>query len=559
MKILLLNPPHPAIGSRIPEEHLPPLGLLSIGGPLIDAGHSVRLLDAEFGPMSIDRIIAEVRQSAPDAVLIGHSGSTSGHPVAMEITRALRAALPQTWIVYGGVYPTFHWPEIMQEEPQIDIILRGEGEETAVHLVHALEHGAPLEEVPGLVFRSANVARHSECSRSHAPQAAPCGARSVRAGADRQMAVPPPAIRAMDDVPIVATPPAAPVANLDACRVGWELIDHKRYTYWGNRRAVVVQFSRGCPHQCRYCGQRLFWQYWRHRDPVRFAAELARLHREQGVEVINFADENPTASRSAWRAFLEALVAQNVPLILVGSTRAGDIVRDADLLPLYKRAGVARFLLGIESTNPATLQQIRKGSTQSIDRQAIRLLRQHNIISMAAWVTGFAQETDRDYWRLLRQILAYDPDQIQALYATPHRWTAFAREQAHRRVIQTDLRHWDYKHQVLASDHLPNWRVLLWMKSIEAVVQLRPRSLLRLLFHPDAGFRAAMRWYYRIGRQVWPYELWHWCFRDRRTARGPSLAKFLTLIHAPTLPGSHAPTLPRSHAPTLPRSHAPTL
>jgi hypothetical protein len=44
--------------------------------------------------------------------------------------------------------------------------------------------------------------------------------------------------------------------------------------------------------------------------------------------------------------------------------------------------------------------------------------------------------------------------------------------------------------------------------------------------HPDRDFRAAMRWYYSIGRRVWPYELWHWLFRDRRTCRGPKLADF---------------------------------
>lgn len=38
MRILLINPPHTAIGSRIPDEQLPPLSLLSIGGPLVDAG-----------------------------------------------------------------------------------------------------------------------------------------------------------------------------------------------------------------------------------------------------------------------------------------------------------------------------------------------------------------------------------------------------------------------------------------------------------------------------------------------------------------------------------------
>jgi hypothetical protein len=41
MRILLINIPHPAIGSRIPGEQLPPLGLLCVGGPLINDGHEV--------------------------------------------------------------------------------------------------------------------------------------------------------------------------------------------------------------------------------------------------------------------------------------------------------------------------------------------------------------------------------------------------------------------------------------------------------------------------------------------------------------------------------------
>jgi anaerobic magnesium-protoporphyrin IX monomethyl ester cyclase len=144
-----------------------------------------------------------------------------------------------------------------------------------------------------------------------------------------------------------------------------------------------VQFSRGCPHLCSYCGQRGFWTRWRHRDPVKFAAELARLYREHGVRVINFADENPTVSKKAWTLFLEALIAENVPLILVGSTRAGDIVRDADILHLYKRAGWERFLLGLENTDQSTLSLIQKGADVATDREAIRLMRRHGILSMA--------------------------------------------------------------------------------------------------------------------------------------------------------------------------------
>ena len=68
---------------------------------------------------------------------------------------------------------------------------------------------------------------------------------------------------------IVETAPAAMIEDLDAYRVGWELIDHSRYSYYGGLRAVVMQFSRGCPHHCNYCGQRGFWARWRYRDPVK--------------------------------------------------------------------------------------------------------------------------------------------------------------------------------------------------------------------------------------------------------------------------------------------------
>jgi hypothetical protein len=69
MRILLINVPHPSIGSRIPDDHLPPLGLLAVGGPLIDDGHDVRLIDAEFGPMSTPAIVAQAIGLFPDAVL----------------------------------------------------------------------------------------------------------------------------------------------------------------------------------------------------------------------------------------------------------------------------------------------------------------------------------------------------------------------------------------------------------------------------------------------------------------------------------------------------------
>ena len=480
MRIILINPPHTAIGSRVPGELLPPLGLLAIGGPLIDAGHHVTLINADIAPLTLPEIVQRLAAITPDAVLIGHSGSTSVHPTVCALASLIRQTLPTPKIIYGGVFPSYHWHDILRDTAAIDIIVRGEGEATAPALINALASNTPLQTIPGIAFRH-NGLPH-------------------------------------------ATQPASMIKDLDTPRTGWELIDFATHSYWGGKRAVVLQFSRGCPHLCTYCGQRGFWTQWRHSDPVKFAAEIAWLVRTHAVELINLADENPTSSRRAWKAFLEALIAENVAVTIVGSTRADDIVRDADILHLYKQAGCIRFLLGLEGTDEATLQTVRKGGSRAKDQQAITLLRQNGMIGLCTFAVGFEEETDADYFRLLRHLLRYDPDQVMSVYATPHRWTPFHGQSAHRRVLQTDLRLWDYKHQVLETPHVPAWRVFLWVKLIEATLQLRPRALWRIFRQPDANLRHAMRWYTKMGRGVWRQE-----FRDffRHPARpGTTVADF---------------------------------
>ena len=483
MKIVLINPPHTAIGSRIPDDHLPPLGLLSVGGPLIDDGHAVSLIDAEFGPMTVEDIVSRVVADSPDLVLIGHSGSTSAHPTARVIAEAIKSSDPKISIIYGGVFPTYHWREVLAETEAFDVLVRGEGEETMRRRADALVTNRPLATIPGIAFRDG----HGE---------------------------------------ILATQPAQAIADLDAYRVGWELIDHRNYSYWGGKRAVVMQFSRGCPHLCNYCGQRGFWTRWRHRSPELFAREIARLYREEGVELINLADENPTSSRKAWLAFLEAMVAENVPVQIVGSTRADDIVRDADILHLYRKAGIVRWLLGMENTDEATLALIKKGGAKTTDREAIRLLRRHAILSMATWVVGFEEEKLSDLWRGFRQLLSYDPDQIQALYVTPHRWTPFFRIARERQVIEADIRKWDYKHQVLKMRYLNPIVLVACVKLIEVAVQARPKALLRILFHRDPEQRHSMRWYTQMGRRVWFHEILEFLFRRRHLKEGPTLETF---------------------------------
>ena len=482
MKILIINPPHLSIGSRMPNEHLPPLGLLSIAGPLIDAGHEVELLDAEFGPLNFTEILSKVLSYSPEAILLGHSGSTSAQPIINDITKLVREKRSDIKIIIGGVFPTYHWQEILEKNPQIDFIVCGEGEQIALNLITALEQKTSLEKIKGLARRLNNL--------------------------------------------LVKNSPAENIANLDDYRVAWELMENYNYTYWGKRKAVVIQFSRGCPYPCTYCGQSLFWKKWRHRDPQLLADEIEMLHKKYGVLVFNFADENPSSNPTAWRAFLEALVAKNLKLILVGSIRADNIVRDADFLHLYKQAGFERFLLGIENYDELVLEKIKKAGTISKDKEAIQLLRKHNILSMATYVVGFGEETTKDFYNSLKQLLSYDPDQVQLLYVTPHKWTPYFDDVKDKEIILTDQRKWDYKHQVISTQYLKPWLVILYVKLIELILQSRPRALKRLLFHKEARLRSAMRWYTRIGRRVWFHELYQFFFVTKLTKNKIKMSDF---------------------------------
>ena len=140
MKILLINPPYQTITSNFGVGHQVPLGLLMVGGPLRDAGHEVKLLDAERRRLSDRAILEQVRNFGPDLVMTGHAGLTPAHPVCMRVLRAIKDMDQGIVTVYGGVYPTYHSERILTHDDAVDVIVRGEGEATAVELAENLEN-----------------------------------------------------------------------------------------------------------------------------------------------------------------------------------------------------------------------------------------------------------------------------------------------------------------------------------------------------------------------------------------------------------------------------------
>jgi anaerobic magnesium-protoporphyrin IX monomethyl ester cyclase len=406
----------------------------------------------------------------------------------LQVLRAVKASLPHAITVYGGVYPTYHHADVLAQHPEVDLIVRGEGEATVVELVEALAQA---------------------CTTG--------GASAVDLGRVRGIAW------RRDGVPAV-TGARPPIHDLDAFRIGWELVDDwDRYQAFGRGRAAVVQFSRGCPHTCTYCGQWMFWKRWRHRGVTRFVDEVERLHREHDVRFFWLADENPTTDRDIWRRVLEELSARHLPISLCASIRAQDIVRDADLLPLYRRAGFLYVLMGVEAATDDLLAAIRKRSSVNDGYQAVRLLRRHQIMSIVDYIVGIEEETPRSLWRGLRGLLHYDGDLVNVLYMTPHAWTPYGRSVADSTIIEPDLHKWDYRHQVIGVKHLSPTQLFLGVKIIEACYHLHPRRLARLLSAPDPTIRRQLRFSFRHTSAVFWHEIYeHFACRWRLQRDGVS-------------------------------------
>jgi anaerobic magnesium-protoporphyrin IX monomethyl ester cyclase len=307
--IALINAPLKSAVCDLGVGHQLPLGLLMIGGPLVDAGFDVKLIDAACNHLKDEEIVQRVERSGADVVMIAHVGSTQAHECCLCVLRAIKANIPGVITVYGGVHPTYHYKTILARHPEVDIVVRGEGETTALDLVQTilLRRGEwqekcrarpwipDLSSVPGVAWRREGI--------------------------------------------VVANPARPTIGDLDAYRIGWELIENwDKYQAFGLGRAAVVQFSRGCPHTCTYCGQWMFWKSWRHRNVKKFVDEMEYLCRKYKVRFFWLADENPTTIKEVWKQVLEEIARRKLRGRMCASIRAQDIVSDADILPLFKKA-----------------------------------------------------------------------------------------------------------------------------------------------------------------------------------------------------------------------------
>jgi anaerobic magnesium-protoporphyrin IX monomethyl ester cyclase len=334
-------------------------------------------------------------------------------PDAREVCRTAKRLDPRTVTVMGNVHATFCWQEILREAPEVDLVVRGEGEETLAEIVRAVAAGAPTwEKIPGLAFRE------GERPRLSAPR------------------------------------PFA--ADLDALVPAWDLVEWDRYFYRPSPegRLAIVSSARGCSQRCSFCSQQKFWERtWRGRDPKPFVAELEHLRDTYGVRVAMLSDETPTSDRARWERVLDLLVARRVGVELLMETRVDDILRDEDLLPRYREAGVSHIYVGVESTSQSTLELYQKDIQVNQSKRAIELINAHGMVSETSFVLGTPEETVDSIRKTVELAKWYAPDMAFFLALTPWPYADIAPQLASR--VQThDYRRYNLVEPVLKPDRM---------------------------------------------------------------------------------------------------------
>ena len=353
------------------------VGFVYIAGSLRGAGYEVDYYDA----MSLWHKWPDIRERIeafkPDVVAT--TAYTASVIDGLKLLALAKEVNPEIITVLGNVHATFCYEEILAtDHTHVDYIVRGEGEVILPELLDCLNAGGDPKDVAGLAF--------------------------------------------WRDSAVQVTPKAPYIHDLDALPTAWDLVEWPIYTYRAknNARLAIVSSSRGCLSKCSFCSQQLFWgQSWRARSAENFVAELEMLSRKYGVEVAMLSDELPTCDRQRWERILDLMIERQVPVKLLMETRVDDIIRDADIMWKYRKAGVDHIYVGVEAGSQENLDLFKKDTQVEQSKQAIDLINNADIVSETSFVLGMPDDTPESIAKTIELAKHYNPDMAFFLAIAP--------------------------------------------------------------------------------------------------------------------------------------------
>jgi radical SAM superfamily enzyme YgiQ (UPF0313 family) len=371
IKVALITPPALDIGQGWCPNL--PIGLAYLAAALEKGGCELAVFDCPALRIDHEKLRAMIASFEPNVV-----GITSVTPTIKSAILAAHIAketCPNAVVVLGGPHATFMDSQILSENPDVDIVVRGEGEETLLELLRHLFDSGDLQAVSGISFR-----KNGQIIRT-----------SNR-----------PFIQNLEELP----------------RPAYQYFSLNRYQFFG-KTILPILTSRGCPFQCSYCvSSRMVGKMFRARSPNNVVDELEWLRDVHGAGAFSFYDDAFTYDKNRAIKICEEIKNRNIGVPWDCQTRVDQISKE--VLVKMRDADCQLVSFGAESGCQTILDAVKKRTTIEQNERAVRLAKEVGISVAMSVIIGYPGETTDTLKQTFDFIRTTKPDYVYLCLATPY-------------------------------------------------------------------------------------------------------------------------------------------
>ncbi|MBI5477776.1 MAG: radical SAM protein [Deltaproteobacteria bacterium] len=362
--------------------------------------------------VELDDLAAATAEHGAEAVVIVSTMFSDlhrlGETYVREVATALRRSHPQAALlvadchVCGMNYFPYDPVRLLEQVPELDAVVLGEGDAKLVEVLRRLTARAPLDGIPEVAFRADGQARLNP------------GTAAPTRPLD---ALPPPAFHLLDMERYFS-------CIADAVRT--DLV----HEYHAPGRFLPLLTSRGCVYSCSFCTQQVLRHPWRAHSVEYLAPMIRELVARYRADRVFFLDNNISVDPERFRQLVELLAAEGIAWDAVNGYRADGLTTET--LALMRRAGNAKVTVSAESGDPEVLRSIVQ---KRLDLKAVigvaRTCRDLGLPSQVHYVIGLPGETKPQINNTL-EFATMLHEELGALpliqHAIPFRGTALYRE-----------------------------------------------------------------------------------------------------------------------------------
>jgi len=327
-----------------------PTGLCYIASYIRKHGYIPFIIDSRAIPLNIDNTIKAILETKPDVIGITCKSMCleNAHKVATAVKKVLN--IP---IVVGGNHITALPEKTLQDFPNFDIAIIGEGEVSFLNLLHAFEQN-DISNVCGIGFRSG-------------------GKIILNKSSER--------IKDLDVIPLPA----------------YDLLPELKTHYWpifnntDRYPSFSVINSRDCHGKCRFCDRKTFGNIVARHSPEYVVSLIKNLRDHHGIRYLVFDDDNFITNKKYLYNLCDLMKSRNACIPFTCESRVDCI--DKPLLNRLSEVGCKQIMFGIESGNQKILDSMNKNITIKQIEKAIRLTKQAGIKTLGYFILGFPGET----------------------------------------------------------------------------------------------------------------------------------------------------------------------